>query len=427
MALVGERFDGHEFVADAAVRGAGGAVVSRDPEESADIPLYRVDDTLDALGALARHRRRAHPARVVGITGSSGKTTTKELTRAALATRYRVHANPGNLNNRVGLPLTLLAAPADAEVVVLEMGTNEPGEIGALTSVAEPELGVVTTVSESHLEKLGSLDGVLREKLALVEGLREGGHAVVGSDPPALAREARRRWPRVTVAGWEEDADVRPGEAEVDEEGRWRFRFEGAGVHMTIPGRHAVQNALLALVVARLLHVTPGDAARAVSGVEPVAMRSELRRVGGLTLLVDCYNANPQSVRAALDVLESLPEGRGKVVVLGTMLELGDRSEALHREVLADALERGLELVVATGAFARAARDMKESPTPARPPLLAVPDPREAYERLRERLVGDEVVLLKASRGVALESLVPLVEADFGVGSRDGGSSKGGV
>jgi UDP-N-acetylmuramoyl-tripeptide--D-alanyl-D-alanine ligase len=412
VALVGERFDGHDFVGDAASRGAVGAVVSREPAGHGDIRLYPVDDTLVALGALAAHRRRRLKAPVVAITGSSGKTTTKDLAAAALSASRRVHATRGNYNNRVGMPLTLLAAPEDAEAVVLEVGTNEPGEMRALALVARPDVGVITTVGESHLEKLGSLEGVLEEKLDLLRCMADKGRCVVGDEPPRLAEQARAFCPRLRVAGWSEraDADLRPAEAGVDVFGRYEFRWRDQTVAMPLVGKHAVADAMVALAVAELLGVTPRDAVRGLSSAAANPLRGEVRTIGTLTVIVDCYNANPQSVRAALEVLEGQAAAGRRVAVLGTMLELGDASRRLHEDVLADALAREIDLVVATGAFADAAR---ESGAKDASRLLTAADWKEAYPLLRERLAGDEVVLLKASRGIAMEGLLPLLERDF--------------
>ena len=411
VALVGDRFDGHDFVADAIAAGARGAVVSRIVEGEGTTPLYPVADTLVALGSLASYRRAGLSAPVVGITGSAGKTTTKELTRGALAGALRVHATRGNLNNRIGLPLTLLSTPADAEVVVLELGTNEPGEIAALAQVARPDIGVVITVGEAHLEKLGSLEGVLQEKLDLLRGLAEGGRCVVGDDPETLVAAARAICPSVRVAGWGEraDADLRPADVEVDAFGAYDFQWRKKRVRLNVAGRHAVVDALLALAVADLLGVSPERAVAGLAGVSSGSMRGEVRRIGDLTVVVDCYNANPPSVRAALDLLEARAAGR-KVVVLGTMLELGDASERLHREVLADAMAREVDLVVATGAFEHAADEAGGRDDDR---LITAPDWQSAYPALRDRLGGDEAVLLKASRGVAMEGILALLEADF--------------
>lgn len=413
VALTGERFDGHDFVADAVAAGASGVVVSKPVPAARDVRTYPVDDTLVALGALAAHRRTRLDCPVVAITGSAGKTTTKDLLAAALRRTHRVHATRGNRNNRVGVPLTLLDAPSDAEVVVLELGTNEPGEIGTLTAIARPDGAVLTTVGESHLERLGSVEGVLQEKLDILRGLVEHGFAVVGDEPPALPAAAREIVPGARVAGWSEraDRDLRAEGAEAGSDGRYRFSWHGHEVHVPMPGRHAVVNALLALAVAEWLGVSPEAAVRGLEGARTADMRGQLRNVGGLTLLVDCYNANPQSVRAALALLEEIRTPAPKVAVLGSMLELGEASDRLHDEVLADAVGRDIGLVVATGAFSDAAarvdRDDDER-------ILAATTWREAYAFLRERLRGDEYILLKASRGIALEGVLPLLEADFG-------------
>jgi len=412
VALVGEKFDGHDFVADATSKGARGAIVSREPTSETDVRLYPVDDTLVALGALASHRRKKLKAPVVAITGSSGKTTTKDLTAAALSASKRVHATRGNYNNRIGMPLTLLSVPEDAEAVVLEMGTNEPGEIRILAQIARPDIGVVTTVGEAHLEKLGSLDGVLQEKLDLLRNMADGGRCVVGDEPARLADQARAFCPRLRVAGWSEraDADLRPAEPEVDVFGSYQFRWRDQSVVMPLVGRHAVTDAMLALAVADLLGVSPREAVRGLASAQTNPLRGEVRRVGSLTVIVDCYNANPQSVRAALDVLEGQGAVTRRVAVLGSMLELGEASCGLHEEVLRDALARDIDLVVATGKFADAAEEIGAN-DPSR--LITASGWDEAYPLLRERLSGDEVVLLKASRGVALEGILPLIERDF--------------
>jgi UDP-N-acetylmuramoyl-tripeptide--D-alanyl-D-alanine ligase len=425
VALVGDRFDGHDFVDDALSRGARGAVVSRGWSSDADTwtsaPLYRVDDTLVALGALAAHRRNALAAPVVAITGSSGKTTTKDLTAAALRSAKRVHATRGNRNNRVGLPLTLLSAPVDAEAVVLEMGTNEPGEIRTLAQIARPDVGVVTTVGESHLEKLGSVEGVLEEKLDLLRNLAEGGRCLVGDEPAELVERARGICTRLRVAGWSAraDADLRPESARADATGRYQLTWRGAPVSLQLVGRHAAADAMLALAIAELLGISPADAARGVSSTDTQALRGEIRRLGSLTLVVDCYNSNPQSARAALDLLAAQEAAR-RVAVLGSMLELGSASDRLHGDVLANALGRDFDLVVATGLFARAAERLGAA---QRPDVVTADDWQSAYPQLRQRLHGGEVVLLKASRGIALEGILPLFERDFGAPAPGGPAS----
>ncbi len=423
VAIAGENFDGHDFVADAVSSGAAGLLVSRAVTLEAPVPVYRVPDTLVALGRLARYRRRRHAAQVVAITGSSGKTTTKEFLRGALQRSYRVHANPGNLNNRIGLPLTILDAPDAAEVLVLEMGTNEPGEIETLTAIAEPDIASVTTVSDAHLEKLGSLEGVFREKLALVAGLNRRGAVVVGDQPPALPDRARELHPNVRVAGWSAsaDANLRPQNPHPDPEGRYFFDWRNQRVHLQVPGRHAVYDALIALAISDLLQAPHGPAVRGLERYRPQGMRGEQLHAGDLTLLLDCYNANPQSVRAALDLLGLIPSAGRRVAVLGSMLELGDRSAALHDELLSEALSGAVDVVLALGEFAAAAERLGGEGRQGRETaLIASTDAAEGYALLREYLQGNELILLKGSRGVALERLVPLIEADFGPAVRNG-------
>jgi UDP-N-acetylmuramoyl-tripeptide--D-alanyl-D-alanine ligase len=426
LALPGERYDGHDFVAEAQARGAAGIVASREVATDEGARIYPVSDTLLALGLLARHRRRALGAEVVAVTGSSGKTTTKDLLASVLTGTFRVHATHRNLNNRVGLPQTILAAPENTELLVLEMGTNEPGEIRALTDIAEPDVGVITTVSETHIEKLGSLEGVLEEKLDLLRGLRGRRIAVVGDDPGILPARAEALAPNLRVAGWSGRADpeLRPSGAEVGERGCFRFSWMGEQVVMGLPGRHSVQNALLALAAAHALGVDARDAAGRIGRVLPQGMRSEVRSLGSLTLILDCYNANPQSVRAALDLLETVQVLGPRVAVLGSMLELGEKSPVLHLQVLEEALGRPLDLVVATGLFAEAAR--RVSAPLGGPELVTAPRLEDAEEVLRSRLGGTEVVLLKASRGVAMEALVPSLEELFGPATGASAGAAGG-
>ncbi|HET7321718.1 MAG TPA: UDP-N-acetylmuramoyl-tripeptide--D-alanyl-D-alanine ligase, partial [Longimicrobiaceae bacterium] len=241
VALKGERFDAHDYLAQAAEAGAAGAVVSRIPDGAPEgLRYFRVADTRGALGALARHYRDRLDARVVGVVGSNGKTTTKELVRAALAPRFRVHATQGNLNNQIGVPLTLLSAPLDTEVVVVEMGTNEPGEIAILTRVVRPDAAVITSIGEEHLEKLGDLTGVLEEETAILRGLPEDGVAMVAEEPASLPARAREilGGERVQVAGFAPTSALHPeGGAEAIEtlpDGTTRWRWNAVDIHLPL-------------------------------------------------------------------------------------------------------------------------------------------------------------------------------------------------
>lgn len=402
VALKGERFDAHAFLAEARARGATAAVVARGTPAAPDLPRFEVPDTLAALGRLARTRRRALPANapVIGITGSSGKTSTKELLRAALAPRFIVHATSGNLNNLIGVPLTILAAPDAAGALVVEVGASIPGEVAALRDILEPTIAVVTNVGYAHVEGFGSLAAVLREKVSLCEGAPL---AVVGTDPAELAAEARRRAPTL-VAGRSAPADVRPDSADLDDGGRPRIRWAGAGVTLPVLGLHQVENAMIALATAREAGVEPARAVPALAAARLPPGRGALVEVGGLTVLDDTYNANPGSLRAALELVRWLADRRRRplVVVVGTMLELGAESDKLHAAAAREIAAAKPAVVGAVGAFVAAFAGLGATA----PRLLTASDAEELGPKLRAALKGNEVVLLKASRGVALERVL---------------------
>ncbi len=428
VALEGPNFDGHDFVAEAARKGAAGAVVRRVPPVRPEgFLLFPVPDTLEALGALAHYRRLRLPARVVAITGSSGKTTTKEILRAAVEGTLRTHATRANLNNRIGVPLTLLEAPLDAEVVLLEVGTNEPGEIGALRAVAHPDVAVVVTVSEAHVERLVDLEGVYREKLSMLDRLPAGATVVVGDDPAGLADRARDAAPGhpLRVTGLSEWADQpwRGRLVESDAEGRWRVATPAGSFIAPVPGAHGARCALVALAVADLLGVPPEAARAGIARTTLPGLRSEVRILPSGTLLVDCYNANPQSTRAAVAWLAALPSAGPRIAVLGSMLELGARSEVHHEKVLREALEAEVDTIVAVGLFADTSAARQE----AGGRILSAPDADAARPLVLDTLRPGATVLLKGSRGVTLERLVPDLERALGgTGAAQGPPAGGG-
>lgn len=409
VAITGERFDGHDFIPQAVAAGCAALVSERDPGDC-PVDVHLVPDTLKALGDLALHRRLQAGIPVVGITGSSGKTTVKDFAMGALSATRAPHGTAANENNRVGTPLTILSMPRDATALVLELGTNEPGEIAELARIARPTAAVVTTVSETHVERLGDFGGVLSEKLDLLRGTPAGAAAVVGDEPPELAAAARAVHPDVAVSGWSERADpeLRPRNVQLQRDGTYTFSFMGARVSLRLPGAHNVYNALLALAVARFLDVDPASAAAGISAVEPGAMRSEVRRLRELTLLVDCYNANAAGVEAAVRTLEEMAAPGRRVAVLGTMLELGERSAAIHCETLKRVLRAGIDQYIVTGGFARAARCYGDDR------IHRVEEVDELARSLPSLARPGDTLLLKASRGVRLERAIPALESRYG-------------
>ena len=402
VALRGERFDGHDHLAKAAEAGATGAVVR---DGTADVPglvLYRVPDTLVAYGQLARARRREIPGPVVAIGGSNGKTSTKEMCAAVLRTKYRVHATPANDNNLVGIPKTILAAPEDTVALVIEAGASVRGELARARPIIEPTVTVTTNVAVSHLDGFGNLEGVLEEELEL---LRDVELAIVGADPPALADGARRRARRVITAGLAR-ADRVPISVTVDSTGRPTLTVEGARITLPLLGQHQAANAMLAWTLAQELRLDPAAAAEALRTLRLPGGRGELIEAGGLTIINDSYNANPASFLAAIATARTMRSGRKLVFVAGTMRELGTESARHHAAVAAALVGLEPDVLAAVGDFVPALAPYAEK---LKGRLLTAPDAPTLGPRLKARLRGDELVVVKASRGVALERILPFL------------------
>jgi UDP-N-acetylmuramoyl-tripeptide--D-alanyl-D-alanine ligase len=399
VALIGERFDAHDFLSDAVARGATGVVVSRAAAaRGLGVPVFEVSDTLVALGAIGRFRRRAWGKTVVGVVGTNGKTSTKELIRAALTSVYEVHATRGNLNNLIGVPLTLLSIPDGADVAVVEMGTNQPGEVPRLRAIVEPDITVVTSVAEEHLEGLGDLAGVLREELAAAEGVDL---AVVPASQPEVIDAARARARSVVSAGLDA-GDVRSTSWSVDPDGCGRLALDSVDIRLPLRGAHNLRNAMLALAVSRALGVSVEDAGRGLTAMSAPPMRVNWEQYPAATLINDAYNSNPGSAKAAIELLAHTGKGRQRVAVLATMLELGPQGPRLHDEVARAALDAGIDVVAAIGEFAAAFGRI----APGDSRVIPADDAEGVWPTLSSRLAPDAVILLKGSRGMRLERLV---------------------
>jgi UDP-N-acetylmuramoyl-tripeptide--D-alanyl-D-alanine ligase len=404
VALVGERFDAHDFLADAVAKGATGLVVSRaDRARDLGVPVFEVGDTLVALGALATFYRRACSRPVVGVVGTNGKTSTKELIKAALGSTLRAHATRANLNNLIGVPLTLLSMPATVDIAVVEMGTNMPGEVPRLRAVVEPDITVVTSVAEEHLEGLGDLAGVLREELAATDGVEV---AIVPASQPEVVGAARSRAKRVVAAGLDA-GDLRASAWNVAPDGRGSITIDDVQIDVPLRGVHNLRNTMLALAVAREVGVALADAARGIASMPVPPMRVNWEQLGEVTLINDAYNSNPGSARAAIELLEHVGKGRQRVAVLATMLELGPTTPGLHDGVARDALARDIEVVAGMGEFAAALRRI----APGDPRVICADDVDSLWSAVASRLAPDAVILLKGSRGMRLERLVTPITA----------------
>jgi len=400
VALKGERFDGHDHLAAARDAGATGAVVREGTPDVEGLVLYRVPDTLAAYGELGRARRRTLSGPVIAIGGANGKTSTKEMCAAVLRTHYRVHATPENDNNLVGIPKTLLAAPPDTEALVIEAGASVRGELMRARRIIEPTVTVTTNVAVSHLDGFGSLEGVTQEELDLLDGVPL---AIVGVDPPALATGARERAGKVITAGLAR-ADRVPQSATVDSTGHPTLVVDGHRVRLPLLGLHQAANAMLAWTLARELGLDLGLAAEALRTLRIPGGRGEVIQARGLTIVNDAYNANPASFLAAIGTARAMRGSRRLVFVVGTMRELGPESARHHNAVAAALVGLEPDLLAAVGDFVPVLR-LYAGRLGDR--LLCAPDAETMGPLLRSRLHGDELIILKASRGTALERILP--------------------
>ena len=400
VALTGERFDAHDFLPGANAAGATGAVVRRGTAPVPGLTLYPVEDTGRALGDLAHARRKTITGPVIAITGTNGKTSTKEMVAQALRTRYRTWATRLNRNNLIGVPLTMLEAPADTEALVIEAGASLPGEMARHREVIEPSIAVITNVTAGHLEGFGGGEGVLTEKLSLLDGVPL---ALVGTEPQGLAELARQRARKVITAGLR-DADRMPIRVEMTPDGRPRVSVAGQRFLLDARGKHQAGNAMLAWAVAEAVGLDPVRVARSLEALELPGGRGELSHHGRLTVLHDAYNANPASFRAAIELARSLRGTRRLVFVAGTMRELGESSAAHHSEIASLLVALRPDLLAAVGEFVAALEPYRQALGNR---LLTAPDAALLAPKLAARIEGDELVVLKGSRGVALERILP--------------------
>ncbi len=404
VALQGERFDGHDHLKAAATAGATGAVVRQGTLPVPGLVLFEVPDPLSAFGLLARARRRTLRGPVIAVTGTNGKTSTKEMLAAVLRTRYVTYATRANLNNLVGVPTTILEAPANTEALVVEAGANLPGEMARYREITEPSLTVVTNAVAGHLEGFGSLAGVVAEKLSLTDDVPL---AIVGVEPADLAAGAAKRARRVRTAGLM-GADLVPERVSLDDGARPVITIAGKTFVLAARGLHQADNAIRVWAVAEALGLDLDEAARALGQFSMPGGRGELLQEGSLTILNDCYNANPQSFRAVIATAAALRGNRRLVFVAGTMRELGEDSSRLHAEIARALVELQPDLLAAVGDFVPA---LKPHAGALGRRLVTAADPLALAPLLVPHLRGDEMVVLKASRGVALERIFPALTA----------------
>ena len=417
-AIPGENFDGHDYVAAAFAKGAVCAVANKKfgSEELKDKCLIRVEDTIKALGDLASEYRRQAGFKVVAITGSVGKTTTRQIIHHVLSRHFRVHQSPGSFNNNIGVPLTLLSAAPGIQVVVAELGSNHPGEISYLTRIAQPDIAVVTNVHPAHLEGFGDLQTIVHEKLSISEGLRPGGILIINGDFEQLVNTCQAKGIEHVTFGTSDSSKCRAGNIRADGSAS-RFTIEGKEVCLPLPGPGNVENALAAWAVCRELGLTTDDFALDVESLPPVSMRAELLHVGTLTVLSDCYNANPASMKNALRILAGLERSHKNrlVFICGHMAELGPQAEELHAELGASIAQAGVKLMVAVGEMAKVAGRSAKADAEYDLHMKCFPDTISACNNLHEFIKDYDIILIKGSRTAKLEMVVNKLKELFSV------------
>lgn len=412
VATKGERVDGHRFIPDVFAKGALGVVCEKEPE-SLPGPCIVVEDSFEALKQIGEFYRQQLPVKVVGITGSVGKTSTKEFVAAVLSMKYKVHKTLGNYNNEVGVPLTVLSMPEDTEVAVLEMGINHFGEMHNLSRIARPDICIMTNIGQCHLEFLGSREGILKAKSEMFDFMKEDGSVCINGDDDMLASIKEVKGKKPVTFGLSEQCRVYA----TDIKGKGLFGSEAVihgngesfAVQIPLPGEHMVYNALAAAAAGQLLGLTPEEIRDGIAAVESVSGRSHIVKLPDKVLIDDCYNANPVSMEAAIDLLLQA-DGR-RVAVMGDMFELGEQEKEMHARVGKYAVDKGVECIICTGKLARCiyegaretAGERKDGPAAE---IFYFEDRESLLEGINQILKPGDTILIKASHGMGFEKVV---------------------
>ena len=402
--IKGARFDAHKFVSQMEKDGALMSVVNQESVESNSIKMYApVEDTTKALLKLAKGYQRLFKLKKVAITGSNGKTTTKEMTKAVLSMKYRTHATQGNFNNHIGVPMTLFQLKHCHEAAVVEMGTSGPDEIRPLSLAAEPDVAVITNIGASHLERLGDLDGVFREKITIKDGLKPNGILIVNADDPRLCKVRSTKNMKVVTFGMHRGI-VKPEKLTWNENACADFYVGRTHFQLSVPGTHNLYNALAAIAVGEAFRVPKADIAKALKAFHATNMRMEFRKGNGFKIVSDCYNANPSSTRMALQTIGNMNVRGCRIAVLGDMLELGKASRELHREIGRLVPEMNFDLLLAVGEDAK--EFVKGAKEGGLEQAFHFDSVQEVIEFLGEVVCAGDVLLVKGSRGMHMEQVV---------------------
>jgi UDP-N-acetylmuramoyl-tripeptide--D-alanyl-D-alanine ligase len=413
-AIAGENFDGHDFVSTAIEKGAACLIVERevDMPDGCQAAWVQVNDCIEALAQFASWYRQQLTAKVVAITGSVGKTTTRQILYQILSRFFKCRQAPGSFNNQIGLPLTVLSAEDEDDILLLELGSNNPGEIEKLTIIANPDIAIITAVAPSHLAGFGSLDNIIKEKASIAQGLWAGGVLYLNGDQPDLFDYVKRHFDvRIVTFGENDKCDVRGIDLETTGI-QGSLKINGHRVPVPLAGKANLSNVLTAWSVCRDLGISLEDFIEAVQSLKSVFMRLEVENIGPLTVINDCYNANPASMSNALYCLSSMARntGKRKVFIAGSMAELGSQSESLHEQLGQEAVSEGVSVLLAAGPFSEpilqgAGRDSCL--------MCAFKETEQLCDNLHKWIQPDDIVLVKGSRSANLEKAVQRLKELF--------------
>ena len=404
--LKGARFDAHSFIPEVMKKGALMSVMDAGRAEESLADVYvPVDDSNQALLKLAKGYQRLFKVKKIAVTGSNGKTTTKEMLKAVLSAQFKTMATEGNLNNQIGVPKTLFRLKHSDEVAVVEMGTNAPGEIHPLSMAVEPDIAVITNIGASHLERLQDLDHVFKEKVTITDGLKKNGLLVVNADDPRLSKLRTNKSFRVLTFGIKRGV-IKPEDLKWDANACASFKIGRTEFHLSVPGIHNVYNALAAIAVATSLRMSKSVIADALEKFHAANMRMEIRNGVGIKVVSDCYNANPSSTRMALQTIGAITNAGRKIAILGDMLELGSKAEDLHREIGELVPQMKFDMLVAVGKLSKNTQQGALAFGMAKDSAVHFDTVEDAMEFLSENVHFGDVLLVKGSRGMKMEQVV---------------------
>ena len=416
--IKGERFDGHDFLADVIDKKVGGIILSNPeklPVESGPF-VIQVPDTLKALQDLAGFQRKRFPLKVVAVTGTNGKSTTKEMIAAILATKFKTLKTQGNLNNHIGLPLTLLQREPSHEVGVLEMGMSAMGEIKRLAEIAQPDIGVITNISEGHLVQLKNLKDIQSAKGELFDSLTEEGTAIVNADDPLVLELARSLRARTVTFGIDQPADVRASEIESKDNLGFQFKVKlfdkTLSIRLPYLGYCNIYNTLAALATGYSLGIQEETMTRGLENYQRMSQRNEQVRHKGIDLINDAYNANPRSMTEALKTLDNFKTRGRRIFVIGDMLELGDRSIPAHKNLGEEIAQSKANILVTVGKLASLSAKSAQTLAGEKIQILEFTDHQEAAEFLIQEARSGDCVMFKGSRGTAMEKILQIFIAN---------------